>query len=469
LRKWAIDLWIESRELGGWCLWLAAIAAGVVLPAVPVGANELRGAAGVVDITPPLGIQLGGYEELRPDRPAKGIRDPLTARILVLNDGRRSAAFVVADLIGTFATAEMEQIRASVKAEIGIEWLFFSVTHSHSAPAMQEQYPAGTFPEWEQQAIRKIVAGVGEAARRLEAVRVGTGWGQTDIGHNRRFVRGDGSVRMLWRNSTRVATYPVDTSVGVLRVDNARGAPIAILVNYACHPVVFTADNDFYSADYPGVTRRYVERNLKGSPICLFLQGAAGNINPYFDKTYLDEDAAEMVHLTGERLGKEVVRVARQVETTAPTTSEVACLADTRHFKLRWDPKDVRKHLTAVLTPEHVEQSMRSLRTEFTVPVASCVIDREIAFAAFPGEFFVEFQQQLRSRSPLRDTFFLGYTNGYFGYFPTIRAAATGGYGAADFSVLLEPGAGERLIDQALIQIYRLMGKLKDQPLISGD
>jgi hypothetical protein len=112
---------------------------------------------------------------------------------------------------------------------------------------------------------------------------------------------------------------------------------------------------------------------------------------------------------------------------------------------------------------------MRNLRTEFAVPVSSCVLNREIALSAFPGEFFVEFQQTLRSRSPLRDAFFLGYTNGYFGYFPTIRAAAAGGYGAGDFSVHLEPGAGERLVDGALIQIYRLLGKLKDQPETAGD
>ena len=263
-----------------------------LVTAAPMRAAELRGAAGVVDSTPPLGIQLGGYEELRPDRPAKGIRDPLTGRILILNDGRHSVAYVVADMIGAFATAEMQQLRSGVKSEAGIDWFLFSVTHTHSSPAMHEEYPGGKFPDWEQVAIGKIIAGVAETSRRLEPVRLGTGWGQADIGHDRRFIQADGSVRMLWRNSTRTVTYPADAAVGVLRVDTTRGEPLAILVNYACHPVVFTADNDFYSADYPGAMRRYVEKNVAGSPVCLFWQGAAGNINPYFDKTYLEEDSA---------------------------------------------------------------------------------------------------------------------------------------------------------------------------------
>jgi len=437
--------------------------------AVPVYSGELHGAVGMVDITPPLGLQLGGYEELRPDRPAKGIRDPLTARILVLTDGKNALAVVAADLIGTFPAPELEQLRQMVKTEAGITWLMFSVVHTHSAPAMHEAYPEGKFPDWEQQAIRKLAAGIREVAGRLELVRLGTGWGQADIGHDRRFVQADGSVRMLWRNSTRIITYPADPSVGVLRVDNARGQPLGILVNYACHPVVFTADNDFYSADYPGAMRRYVEKSIPGSPLCFFLQGAAGNINPYFDKTYLEEDAAEMMRLTGERLGREVVRVARQIQTQSNLQAEIAYLTDTLNFRLRWDPQDVRKHLAAVLTPDHVEAATRNLRPVFEVPVSTCVINKQIAFSAFPGEFFVEFQQNLRSRSPLRDTFFLGYTNGYFGYFPTIRAAATGGYGAADFSVALEPGAGERLVDRALIQICRAMGRLLDRPVVTRD
>ena len=177
-----------------------------LMTVAPLRAAELRGAAGVVDITPPLGIQLGGYEELRPDRPAKGVRDPLTARILILSDGRQSAAYVVADMIGAFATAEMEQLRSGVKSAAGIDWFFFSVTHSHSSPAMHEEYPGGKFPDWEQAAIGKIVAGVAEASRRLEPIRLGTGWGQADIGHNRRFNQADGSVRMLWRNATRTVT-----------------------------------------------------------------------------------------------------------------------------------------------------------------------------------------------------------------------------------------------------------------------
>jgi hypothetical protein len=59
---------------------------------------------------------------------------------------------------------------------------------------------------------------------------------------------------------------------------------------------------------------------------------------------------------------------------------------------------------------------------------------------------------------------FLGYTNGYFDYFPTIAATAEGGYGAADSNTYVEVGAGERMLRHALVRIYEMLGRLSDAP-----
>jgi hypothetical protein len=81
-----------------------------------------------------------------------------------------------------------------------------------------------------------------------------------------------------------------------------------------------------------------------------------------------------------------------------------------------------------------------------------------------PGEPFVEFETQLRSQSPLPDSFLIGYTNGYFAYFPTIAAAVRGGYGADSTVVPTEAGTGERMLSTCLVSIYELLGRLKAQP-----
>jgi hypothetical protein len=92
------------------------------------------------------------------------------------------------------------------------------------------------------------------------------------------------------------------------------------------------------------------------------------------------------------------------------------------------------------------------------------LINDEIALAGMPGEPFVDFQIDLRSRSPVRSSFFVGYSNGYFAYFPTIRAAVEGGYGANSLTTRVEVGAGETMLDHSIIALYRMLGKLKDTP-----
>jgi hypothetical protein len=58
----------------------------------------------------------------------------------------------------------------------------------------------------------------------------------------------------------------------------------------------------------------------------------------------------------------------------------------------------------------------------------------------------------------------LGYCNDYQQYFPTIEAAAEGGYGADPAVAPAEVGAGERVMDRALVHLYQMRGKTLDLP-----
>ena len=56
------------------------------------------------------------------------------------------------------------------------------------------------------------------------------------------------------------------------------------------------------------------------------------------------------------------------------------------------------------------------------------------------------------------------YANGFFSYFPTIRAATEGGHGAKNVWARIEPGAGERMVDHSIIRIFEMLGRLTDDP-----
>ncbi|MBI1786363.1 MAG: hypothetical protein HYR60_02280 [Acidobacteria bacterium] len=46
-------------------------------------------------------------------------------------------------------------------------------------------------------------------------------------------------------------------------------------------------------------------------------------------------------------------------------------------------------------------------------------------------------------------------------YFPAIEAVEEGGYGGDPTGAWIETGGPERMMDRALMGIYRLMGRLK--------
>jgi neutral ceramidase len=120
--------------------------------------------------------------------------------------------------------------------------------------------------------------------------------------------------------------------------------------------------------------------------------------------------------------------------------------------------------LLKFLGPEVLESYIDPTAREFSIPVATVLINKQIAIATFPGEPFVEFQMNWRDRCPVATALLAGYTNGYYGYFPTIGAAARGGYGAASAATWVEPGAGEWIIDRVVVNIEKMLGRLADMP-----
>ncbi len=74
----------------------------------------------------------------------------------------------------------------------------------------------------------------------------------------RRSAAGLGPDPDIARNRRR-PDGPLDRSLPVLRIDKSSGEPLAILVSYACHPVVLGADNLLWTPDYPGFVRERIE------------------------------------------------------------------------------------------------------------------------------------------------------------------------------------------------------------------
>lgn len=449
----------------GTCLLLLPALAAPALRAEPIQA-----AANQVDITPPPGLEMYGFfNRIKEHRVATGTLDPLYARVLVLQAGGKRLALVTLDLGRTFNEEWLGRLRARVREESRVDALIVAASHTHSGPNILDVYPGGRPPAWEDAALDKIAGAVHQAALGLEPARLGTGYGNAYIGYNRRQVAPDGSVTMLWRNPDKVANGPVDSTVGVIRVDRADGTPIAILVNYACHPTVFGSDNLRYSSDFIGAMAGTVAAAFDGRPVCFFLQGAAGDINPYFDGTPIDKGGVAQRDWTGRELGNEAARVARGIKTADAAAPSLDFADDVMVFPWRWDPRKFREDLLRVNGPLIFQDHVGILEatappTELSLHVTTLLINRRIAIVGMPGEPFVDFQESWRDRCPVRSCFFMGYANGYYDYFPTILAATQGGYGAGDSNTYVAVGAGEQMLDHAVIGIHLMLGELRRIP-----
>lgn len=441
---------------------LFVLLGGLVLLPCPSFAATLKAGVAKVEITPPTGVAMWGYFDRK--TPSQATLDPLYARVLVLEAGNTRLALVALDLGRTFGPAEIERLRETARKSSQVSYVLVAASHTHAGPVILDEYPPGGTPAWETAALDKISKAIDDACSRLVDARLGTGYGVTYIAYNRRRVNPDGTVTMFWRNPTKVTTAPIDPVVSVLRVDGAGGKPLAILVNYSCHPVVFGADNLQYSADFPGVTTRTVEMEFDGQPLCIFLQGAPGDINSYYATTPLEQDPVKVRDWTGEHLGREAARVAKTIRTSEVPEPSIQFAEDVLTFRLRWNPEKLREAMLAAYGPDFFKSFAPRIRSEYQLPVAAILINKRIAWMTMPGEPFVDFQINWRDRCPVDDAFFLGYANGYFGYFPTLRAASEGGYGTASATTWMEVGAGERMVDHALVRVYEMLGRLTDMP-----
>jgi hypothetical protein len=168
----------------------------------------------------------------------------------------------------------------------------------------------------------------------------------------------------------------------------------------------------------------------------------------------------------GRALGDQVLAVSKEVKGKRLAPATIQFDAQVIPIRTRWDidAPEVRAVLSKAYGPRFDNYLVATFKNNI-IPCTLTTLKVGDAFAlvGMPGEIFVQFQQQLKRQSPAPNTLLVGYTEGYHAYFPTIRDAAAGGYGGKT-ATYVEVGAGERLTDAALVELYRMTGKLHDQP-----
>jgi hypothetical protein len=402
------------------------------------------------DITPAKPMPMWGYGE-RHAALSTGVRDPLYAKAVVIVAGKEKLAIVGLDLGRSPTDAMLTRIREAITKNSGVSMVMISGSHTHHGPVIElldePGKGKGVFDDavaYSLELEKNIVQAINTAASNVRPAKMG--WGSKSVEMNR-------------NRHSKLEPKPVDSRLGVIRFDDSEGKPIATIVNYAAHPTMLNAADLRFSADWPGQMMNAVDEALQTN--CIFMQGASG------DMSTMATDETRGIEAFGKAMASHVIEVSKSIATTAPDRPKIQFSEETFDFKTRMTFSNPLTTImfSAAFFPELAAASMNNdLRKNLIHPrLTTVLINRELALVGGSGEFFCQHAIRLRERSKSTETFFFGYCNGHHMYFPTIEGAAEGGYGADSAVSWVSLGAGEEMIDHALISIYSMLGRFKSE------
>jgi neutral ceramidase len=434
-------------------------------------------------ITPPVG---GAMEGFAGRSTSVGVHDELTATALVVEvsneDGRSSSdpataqrlALVCCDLV-SIPTADVARMRTAVEDLTGIpaDMVLISSSHNHYGPMTDRlgwglaafADPGPQVEPYLENLVHMVAGAVKMAADSCTPCRLYVGEGEAAVGVNRRERLPDGQI-ILGQNSDG----PVDHRVAVLRIDTEDGRPLAAVLNYACHAVSLGRECAVITADFPGVARNVVEQAT--GALCLFLQGAAGDIDPL-----LMSETWQNTQSLGLPLGAEAVRVlwaAREVDQSSiglsvsksvlqlpPKLPASEQAADELFEELREEERQaiaagneadlfwVRSRLANLEKGRAALAGDADALPPIEAEITAVGLGPEVGLVTMPGEMFNEIGRRVVAASPFTFTLFSGYTNGSINYIPTREAYSEGGY-EVTHGCDIAPEGGEMLEGQSI-------------------
>ena len=398
------------------------------------------------EITPTEAVPMWGYGD-RHDKLSEGKIDPLYAAAVVIKAGDSKLAIVGLDLGRSPNEKYLQIIRQRVKDATGIEYSFIAGSHTHHGPVLELTDEDGKGKGKFDASIRyykfleeQIVAAIVEANSKLQPAKLASGIFPLE-GFNR-------------NRHTKLEPKPVDKDLGLLRFEDLSGKPIAVVVNFTAHPTNIPASTLKFSADFVGAMKAEIEKQTGASAI--FMQGAAGDqstnkTNGQDHQSYGQSLAKEALKFMATMTAKEISSPSLQVREERMTFGSRIDFSNPTVIQL------YGKAFFPELIPNFTDEYAGGVRPRLTV----ALLNNEIALVGASGEFFANHAIRLKERARGMQVFFFGYCNGYHQYFPTIEAVAEGGYGADQTVSPVEVGAGEKMMNSALLWLYQMTGKIK--------
>ncbi len=397
--------------------------------------TALRFGAEEVRITPPVGVDLGGYVGRR--KHSIRLQDDLYARALAITVQGQMLILVSCDLLG-MSPDYVKKLKRDIgkRVDTGMENVIIACTHTHSGPATIMLNRCGGVNNRYMETLRKkIVACAFRAAKSQTRGKIGISRAKETIGVNRRSKQAIDEVILK-----PDPCGPVDPEIKVLCIEGEEKC--AMILSYACHPVVLGPDNLSISSDYPGAVARRL-RDLSKKPLVpLFLNGACGDINSKVHGGQASDvetlgrkiaDKASVSLKSGHDIGDFEIKVKEKrvrLPLYIPSRKEIRSLLEKYKKKLESQRRNGATYMETEISQAFIDWGRRALNAMSTssvtkhkdITISGVALGTNICLVVIPAEVFVEIGKDIKKSSPFRDTLIVCYGNGVLGYIGTSNA-----------------------------------------------
>jgi hypothetical protein len=390
----------------------------------------LRVAGGFRSITPDRILPMAGFH-LRPP-PTGEVEAELEANAVVLREGARVLCLVQVDALSAGFRLRRDILRSS--PGLAEDQLLLCASHTHFAPNLDPDLGTlGSLDEGHYERVRAIVTSLvrellGKTGRAVEVT-----WGSAPcaggVNRRKRCWEPQSKVPFLRRRTLTLpdSRGPLDRRLRLIQWRGREGDPAAFLWNYACHPVGYPGLEQV-SPEYVGVVRRRVRRMTNGGMPVLFLPGFMGDVRPRI------EDASwGWCHTPGQYLHRLLEGPRFGTFTRRGWEVWAEGIADVAERLVKESARSEGRHGMAASERRTmaVDELMEGESSGRQFAIQSLDLAAGLRCVGASAEVLSGYDRWLESgRDGGREVVPVGYLDGVFGYLPTSRDLAEGGYEA---------------------------------------